>query len=194
MSALPQRKLTQEDYLAIERKAEFKSEYYKGEMFAMAGATRAHVVICDNLTTIFHIRMRGRPCQSFSSEMRVKAEEAGLYTYPDISVACEDINFEDEELDILTNPVVLIEILSKSTEGYDRGKKFELYRKLKSLREYVMIAQDRPHVEVFKRNDGDQWTLSETDDLTGSIELKSIECTLSLADIYEKVFEQSEST
>ena len=193
MSALPQRKLTPEEYLAIEREAEFKSEYYQGEMFAMAGASREHVTIMGNLSGIFYNALRGRPCQSFSSDMRVKVEETGLYTYPDISVACEDMDFEDSELDILTNPIVLIEILSKSTEGYDRGKKFELYRKLNSLKEYVLIAQDRPHVEVFVRNEEDKWILSETDDLADAIELESIECTLSLADIYERVFERSES-
>jgi Uma2 family endonuclease len=139
MSALPNLKFTPEEYLAIERKAEFKSEYYQGEMFALAGATKEHITIAGNLSGLFFNELRGRPCQAFLLDMRVKVEETSLYTYPDLAIACEDMNFEDSELDILTNPVVLIEILSKSTEAYDRGKK------IRTLPQTQFAQGIRPH-------------------------------------------------
>ena len=187
MSTLPKQKLTPEEYLAIERRAEYKSEYFAGEMFAMTGASRWHNLIVSNLLRIIGNEFLDRPCVVFPSDMRVKVSPTGLYTYPDVSALCGDAEFEDEEQDTLTNPTVVFEVLSKSTEGYDRGKKFEHYRKVDSLRDYVLVAQDKTHVEHFsKRSDG-RWLLTEWNELSNRFQIESIDCSLNVEDIYAKV-------
>jgi Uma2 family endonuclease len=143
--------LTPEQYLEIERKAEFKSEYYQGEMFAMPGARLAHIQIVANASGELRQQLRGRDCQPLSSDMRVCVSEDGFYTYPDVVVVCGKPQFIDGTLDTLLNPTVIIEVLSDSTEAYDRGKKFELYRPLESLAEYVLISSRRVSVERFTR-------------------------------------------
>src|SRR5919199_1130147 len=135
MSAVPKTRLTPEQYLAIERKAEFKSEYYNGEMFAMAGASEPHNRIKDNLIGELHARLKVSACHSYSSDMRVKVSRTGLYTYPDIVIICGKPELEDAHGDTLLNPQVIIEVLSDSTEKYDRGKKFRHYKQIESLRE-----------------------------------------------------------
>ena len=139
MSTAPKTYLTQADYLHRERAAEGKSEFYRGEMFAMAGASREHNLIVGNLVTSLNLQLRDRDCQVYPSDMRVKVSPTGLYTYPDVSVACENPEFEDAQGDTLLNPRVLVEVLSDSTEAYDRGPKFEQYRQLASLRDYLLI-------------------------------------------------------
>jgi Uma2 family endonuclease len=186
MSTLPKTSLTPEQYLEIERKAEFKSEYYQGEMCAMAGAQRDHNRLVVNSVAQIHSQLRGRPCEVYSNDMRVRVGTAEFYTYPDIVVAC-DARFLDAEFDTLTNPVVIIEVLSPSTEAYDRGKKFAIYRILDTLREYVVVSSDRVQVERFSRRDGGQWLLTAVSRLEDSIELESIGCTLSLKEAYERV-------
>ncbi len=186
----PQRRpyLTEEEYLAIERQAEYKSEYYEGEMFALAGASIKHNYIVANLLAGLHSALRGKPCSVFSSDLRVKVQASGLYTYPDVVVVCGELITDDKYRDTVLNPILIIEVLSESTEAYDRGKKFEKYRLIPELREYVLVAQDRPHVEVFTRSDATaRWVLSEATGADAAIELLSIECTLPLADIYSKV-------
>jgi len=188
MSTVPKRRLTAQEYLAIERKAEFKSEFLHGEMFAMAGTTREHSLLTGNAITAFNLQLRGRDCEVHTSDMRVKVSPTGLYTYPDVSVVCGKPEFEDAEVDTLLNPKVIVEVLSESTEGYDRGKKFEHYRSVSSLAEYMLIAQDAPHVEVHTRQPDGRWLLWETNDLDSVVRLQSIECSLTIRDIYSRVF------
>lgn len=187
MSSVPKRRLTPQEYLAIERNAHHKSEYFDGAMFAMAGAKRWHNLIAGNVAKRLGLQLDDRKCEVYASDMRVKVSSTGLYTYPDIVVVCDNPLFEDPEQDTLVNPTVLIEVLSKSTEGYDRGKKFEHYRTLQSLAEYLLIDQQKPHIEHFVRQKDNQWLLSETNDLNAVIELPAIQCELSLAEVYRKV-------
>lgn len=187
MSSVPKPRLSPADYLAIERKAEFRSEYFNGEMFAMAGATRWHNRIVFSVGKRLDSQLEDRDCEVFVTDMRVKITATGLYTYPDVVVVCGEPRFEDAEVDTLLNPKVLCEVLSKSTEDYDRGKKFEHYRTVPSLSEYVLIAQEKPHVEHFVRQPSNQWLLSETSRLEDQIRLPSIECVLALSEIYRKV-------
>ena len=175
-----------EQYLAIERKAEHKSEYINGRIFAMAGASRQHNQITFNISVTLGIQLKGRACVAYSSDMRVKINETGLYTYPDIVATCNEPKFEDSFLDTLLNPAIIIEVLSDSTEAYDRGGKFAHYRRLSSLQEYLLIAQYGICVEHYSRQD-ERWLLTEMSDSTGTLRLDSIDCTLSLVDIYDKV-------
>jgi len=187
MTSVPKRYLTPEEYLAQERRAEYKREYFKGEIFAMAGASREHNLIAGNLSRELGNQLRDRPCEVYQSDMRVKVSSTGLYTYPDVVVVCGEPRFEDAEADTLLNPTVLFEVLSETTENYDRGKKFEHYRALPSLQEYVLVAQEKCHVEQFTRQPGNRWLLWETDDLEGTLNLPSIGCELKLTDVYAKV-------
>ncbi len=187
MSTQPQTYLTPEEYLAFEREAEVKHEYYAGEIFAFAGASRQHNLIVANVIRELGNEVKARPCEVYPSDMRVRVSPTGLYTYPDVTVVCGEARFGDEHSDTLLNPTVIVEVLSPSTEGYDRGEKFEHYRKLDSLQEYLVIAQERHHVEHHVRQPEGQWLLSETDSVDAVIELPSIACHLLVADIYEKV-------
>ena len=187
MSLQPKTTYTAEEYLAIDRLSDFKNEYFNGEVFAMTGASRKHNLITANVTSSLNPQLKGRQCEVYASDMRVKVRSTGLYTYPDVVVVCGSPAFEDKEIDTLTNPTLIIEVLSKSTEGYDRGDKFGHYRKLDSLSEYILISQDKHHIEHYVRQPDNQWLLSETDDLQITIELPAINCRLALADIYDKV-------
>ena len=177
---------TPQEYLERERLAERKSEYRYGQIVAMSGASRKHNLIALNLGGELRQQLRGGSCETYVADMRVKVSPTGLYTYPDVVVACGEIRFEDGHIDTLLNPIVLIEVLSPSTEAYDRAEKFEHYRRLDSLREYVLVSQDRMRVERYVRR-GDAWERTE---LTGPDELLTIaavDCTIRLADIYERV-------
>ncbi|MDT5122987.1 MAG: hypothetical protein QOC96_2469 [Acidobacteriota bacterium] len=178
---------TPEEYLALERQAEYKSEYFNGEIFAMTGASRKHNLVAGNVFASLHNQLKKRPCEIYPSDMRVKVSPTGLYTYPDVIVVCGEPLFDDKQKDTLLNPTVLVEVLSKSTASYDRGEKFEHYRKLDSLAEYLVIAQNKYHAEHYSRQPDNRWLLSETDDRQQTIHLSSIECDLALADIYDKV-------
>jgi len=187
MSLQPKLHYTPEEYLALERKAEYKSEYFNGEIFAMSGASERHNLIVGNVFAALHAQFRNRPCKAYASDMRVKVSATGLYTYPDVIALCEEAQFDDEQKDTLLNPTVIIEVLSPSTEAYDRGEKFAHYRKLASLAEYVLVSQDKPHVEHYVRQPDNQWLLSEASRLQDVVHLPSISSTLVLAEIYEKV-------
>lgn len=191
MNPQTQPRLTAEDYLAIERSAEFKSEFYDGETFAMSGASRSHNTIVLNVGSEIRQQLKPRPCRAFVSDMRVKVDPTGLYTYPDLIVVCDKEQFDDTHFDTLLNPTLIIEVLSDSTEAYDRGRKFEHYRTLESLTEYVLIAQNRPHIESYRRQANHEWLLTECTGLEGVFRLQSIDCTLALAEIYDKVELQS---
>ena len=186
MSAHSKTLLTEAEYLERERKAEYKSEYYQGEMFAMSGASEMHNLLAGNLYAALHGQLRRRSCRVFGSDMRVRVSATGLYTYPDVVVVCGDRKFADNEFDTLLNPTLLAEILSPSTEAYDRGRKAEHYRQIESLAEYLLVAQDRVHVDLYTRQPDGTWSLKDASRPEETIELRSIECVLSLADLYEK--------
>ena len=187
MSSAPSGLLSPAEYLARERAVDFKSEYYRGEMFAMAGANRRHVRICLNLTSRIDEQLRGSSCEVFNSDMRVKVSQTGLYTYPDVSIACGDIQFEDAEEDTLLNPCVIFEVLSRSTEQRDRGWKFDQYIKLPSMVEYVLVSQEQPLVERFLRQEGGNWLLQRLNDLDGVLRLASTKVELPLREIYRDI-------
>jgi Uma2 family endonuclease len=179
--------ITVDEYLKIERSAKSKSEYFNGEMFAMAGATRNHQVICDNILFSLKNQIKNKHCIAFGGDLRVKVNKAGLYTYPDISALCGKELFDDEEKDTLTNPQLIIEVLSDSTEAYDRGKKFAFYRQIESLKEYILVSQSSKKIERFAKNETGFWTLSETNSDTDILCLSALECNLSIEDVYDKV-------
>jgi Uma2 family endonuclease len=187
MSTLAKSYLTPEQYLEIERKAEYKSEYYQGEMFAMSGARRAHNLIAVNTVASLHRQLRGRPCEAYSTDMRVSVAANGLYTYPDIVIVCGEPQFVDDTFDTLLNPTVIIEVLSESTEAYDRGRKFDLYQSLESLSEYLLIDSQRVSAGLFTRQPSGHWLLTPRTRLEDSIDLQSVGCHLLLADVYEKI-------
>jgi Uma2 family endonuclease len=187
-SVLTQTRYTAEEYLTLERSASCKSEFHNGEIYAMTGASRKHNLITVNIARELSIQLKKRPCEAYISDMRVKAAEARSYHYPDITVVCGTPQFEDAHLDALLNPTLLIEVLSPSTEAYDRGGKFAHYRKIPSLREYVLVAQDQPTIERYVRHE-DVWILTEAAGLEASVPLASIDCILSLSEIYDKVLE-----
>jgi Uma2 family endonuclease len=179
--------ITPEEYLAVERSSEGKSEYLNGEIFAMTGASRRHNLIATNLVVSLGNQLKGRPCEIYVSEMRVKVNEIGLYTYPDVAVVCGEPQLEDKYVDTLLNPTVLIEILSTSTERYDRIAKSDYYRRLESLAEYLLVAQKQYRVEQYTRQSDGDWILTETDSLDGIVDLQSIKCLLPLREVYDKV-------
>lgn len=187
MSLQPKVFLTPEEYLAIERKAEYKSEYFNGEMFAMAGASEQHVSIVANVMYLLVGQLRGRLCKAYSNDLRVCVSPTGLYTYPDVVVVCGPPQFADADRDMVLNPTLIVEVLSESTKDYDRGGKFELYRSLSSFSDYVLIAQDRCHVEHFVRQPDNRWLLSETNKIEDIIHLSSVDCHLALTEVYDKV-------
>ena len=187
MSSLPKSQFTPEEYLAIDRQSEHKNEYFDGEIFAMTGASRKHNLISINVATSLNSQLADRDCEVYASDMRVKVSPTGLCTYPDVVVVCGEPQFEDKEIDTLLNPTAILEVLSKTTEGYDRGDKFEHYRSIESLSEVMLIAQDKHHVEHYKRQEGSQWILTETNSLQDRIKLTSINCELALSDVYKKV-------
>ncbi len=187
MASQPKTYFTPEEYLELERQAEYKSEYFNGEIFAMGGASPRHVLIVTNVVAELRSQLKKQPCTVYSTDLRVRVSPTGLYTYPDVVVVCGKPLFSDERKDTLTNPKLIVEVLSKSTKNYDRGDKFEQYRTLESLKEYVLIAQDRYHTEHHTRQADNTWLLSETNRIEDSIELISIGCQLELVEIYDKV-------
>lgn len=187
MSSQAQQRYTPEEYLALERQAQYKSEYYAGDIFAMAGASRWHNLIVTNVIRELSLQLKGRPCTTYPSDMRVKISPTGLYTYPDVTVVCGAAQFEDTQQDTLLNPTLIVEVLSESTEAYDRGGKFAHYRKLDSLQEYVLIAQTKPHIEHYVRQPDNRWLLADADSVHDSLHLPSIDCHLALAEVYDKV-------
>jgi Uma2 family endonuclease len=187
MSSQAQKRYTPEEYLALERQAQCKSEYYAGDIIAMAGASRWHNLIVANVISELRSQLKGRPCTTYPSDMRVKVSPTGLYTYPDVTVVCGEVQFEDNQQDTLLNPTLIVEVLSESTEAYDRGGKFAHYRKLPSLMEYVLIAQTKPHVEHYVRQPDNRWLLAEADSLSDTVHLPSIDCRLALLEVYDKV-------
>lgn len=189
MAVQPQRSISEEEYLALERESETKSEFLNGEIFAMAGASPEHVLITTNMVAALHAFLKGGQwkgghCRVFASDQRLRIEATGLNTYPDVAVVCGELRFSDDRKDTIVNPQLIVEVLSESTRDYDRGGKFMSYRTIESLVDYLLIDQYKVHVEYFSRQSDGRWILEETDDRSGNILLKSIDFTLELADIY----------
>jgi len=178
-------RLTAQDYLDLERKAEMRSEFWDGEMFAMAGGTRRHSCIKVNLIRALAQQLRRTTCQVFDSDMRVKIDATELYTYPDALVACGHLRFEDEKEDTLLNPKIIFEVLSDSTTARDRGKKFWHYRRLESLQDYVLVSQEARLFEHFTLQANGTWVLDIVEGPKGVLHLKSIKCKVPLAEVYE---------
>ena len=187
MSTVSERLLSPQEYLARERLADFRSQFYRGEMFAMAGGSPRHSLIKTNLLRELSSGLKGRPCTAYNSDLRILVSATGLYTYPDASVICGELQFDDQHRDTVLNPALLAEVLSDSTEAYDRGKKFTHYRQIVSLQEYLLVSQDSPRLELFSRNPDGTWTLTIATGLDQSLDLPAIGVRLSLAEVYDKV-------
>ncbi len=186
MTNLARKLMTESEYLEMERNSDVKHEFYQGEMFAMAGAKKAHNAISVNILIEIGNQMKDRPCFVFGSDMRVQVSTNGLYTYPDIVAVCGEEKYLDHTEDTLLNPSLIIEVLSDSTENYDRGKKFALYRGLDSLKEYVLVSSEYRKVEIFRKNAAGEWVLSDVNEDEPAV-LESVGCSLLLNDIYNKV-------
>jgi Uma2 family endonuclease len=177
-----------EEYLSLERNSELRHEYLDGFVCAMAGESPEHSTICFNLVVVIGTQLRDTSCRGFSPNMKVRAGKKGLYAYPDLMVVCEEPIFHDEHRDVITNPTVIFEVLSPSTEAYDRGEKFLRYRtEIETLPQYVLISQDRPRIEQFSRQPDGSWLSCEVNGLTETISLPSIDCRIALAEVYSRI-------
>lgn len=189
MTVAPTRRLSVEEYLAAERTAETKSEYYAGELFAMTGASRRHNLIVANLMRVLGNQLLERDCEVYAADMRVRVPETDAYVYPDAVAVCGEPRLEDAELDTLLNPTLIVEVLSPSTADFDRGGKLEHYRTIESVAEVLMLAQDRAHAEHWVRQADGHWLFEETGSIEAVLRLESIECELRLTDAYHRVLE-----
>jgi Uma2 family endonuclease len=188
MTSLPTRLFTPEEYLELEVKAEYKSQYVSGEIFALAGTQPWHVKITGNILAGLHSRLRGRNCDVYYADMRLRVKAGDLYTYPDVMALCGQPTFETASSPYsLLNPQVIFEVLSPSTEAFDRGEKFIRYRMLESLTDYVLVASEDMRVEHFVRQTDESWKLQEYNHPGQLLPLASVECELPLAEIYERV-------
>lgn len=195
MSAKTKRKYTSpEEYLELERTAFEKHEYFDGEIFDMAGTSEEHANISSNINASLHFQLKKRSCKSYQSDLRVHIPKTGLYTYPDVLVVCGKPQLlEDTFLDTLLNPILIVEVLSPSTADYDKGTKFEHYRTIESLREYVLVWQDKKRVARYTRQADESWVLNDFIGDDAEIILSSVECSLLVDDIYDKVDFEEES-
>ncbi len=187
MPAIPKTLISEEAYLEEERKALNKSEFYKGEIFAMAGATLNHNAIVGALVGELYSILKRKSCKVYPSDLRVHNQENSLYTYPDVTIVCGDAKYSDEEFDTLLNPTVIVEVLSPSTEDYDRGTKFKLYRSIPSLKNYILVSSTEYAAEIYTRNENDEWVLHTTKEKDGFIHISAIDYDLFLKDIYAQV-------
>lgn len=179
--------ITPEEYLEGEEISQVKHEYFDGRVYAMAGGTNAHAVICTNASGLLLAQLRGKTCRVVGSEQRIKIEATGLYVYPDASVYCEGARFDGAGDTNLLDPTVIIEVLSRSTSAYDRGDKFDHYKRIETLRDYLLIEQKRVHVEHFHRLEDDSWLLRSYDFLDDVVMLDSVDCRMELRDLYDGI-------
>lgn len=178
---------TPEEYLALEETAEFKSEYYRGEIFAMAGGSVDHNQIISNLNARLNLAFRNKNCRVYAADVRLRVEARDMFTYPELLVVCGQPEFYRDRNDTVTNPLVIIEVLSESTKNYDRGEKFEIYRTLPTLKEYILVDQYKAHLEHFSRTGKGQWLLEEFDHPDAILHLPEIDFQISLREIYDKI-------
>lgn len=183
----PQLGVSLDEYLVRERAAEYRADFVYGEIRAMAGGSLLHGRIIANVTREIGVQLKGKHCFAVSGDVKIAADPQGLYVYPDLTVVCDEPQFHDNEKDVLLNPAVIVEVLSPSTEGYDRGLKSTRYRQLASLHEYVFISQTEPLVEHWVRQPDGLWLVSTTAGLSGEIVLQSIDCRLELSEVYDRV-------
>ena len=187
MSAHPQPRLTPEEYLELDRASQFRNEYYNGHMYAMSGGSVPHAIIIGNLTRETGNALKGRPCFVAPSDLRVGVSPDGLYTYPDVVVVCGEIKVLDGRNDTVLNPILIIEVLSPSTEACDRGFKSAQYRTLETLQEYALVSQTEPRVEIFRRQTSGDWLLSEALGLEAVCHFDSVDSSVKLSEIYANV-------
>jgi Uma2 family endonuclease len=188
MAVAAQRWFTPEEYLTIEEKADHKSEYFQGEIFALAGGSSNHNLITGNTHTELNIALKGKACRVYVNDMRLLVKRNGLYTYPDVMVVCGKVEFVPNRNDTLTNPIVIVEVLSPATHSYDRVKKFSLYKQLDSLREYILVDSEQVHVtRLYRVQDSGQWMIEMEDARAAILRLESIGCEIPLARLYDKV-------
>ncbi|GAB4457203.1 MAG: Uma2 family endonuclease [Armatimonadaceae bacterium] len=187
MVTQPIRRYTADEYLEMEETAEYRSEYFQGQIFAMAGATREHGIINLNVAALLLAQLRGGECRPFANDMRVKITETGLYTYPDVVVVCGNQEYEGGRGTTLLNPVLIIEVLSVSMEAYERGEKFQHYRQIPTLYEYLLISQNQQRIERYSRNPQGNWALDEVTGETGELALHSVPARLTLEAVYDGV-------
>jgi len=183
MATQPNAPLTEEQYLAIERAAEFKSEFHDGQMYAMAGGSPTHAFLATAISALLHSRVPAG-CRTFNSDLRIRVPAAGLYTYADCGVVCGDLELSSDQKDVLLNPLLIVEVLSPSTENYDRGKKFEMYRSIPSFSEYLHINQDRHYVEHYSRQDDGSWLLRDHSGPESTVAIARLGVQIPLSDLY----------
>ncbi len=182
-----QNRYTQQQYLDLEQQSEARNEFVGGEIIAMAGASEVHTTITLNIGAEFRAHLKGGPCRAYTSDLRLKCEETGLYAYPDVMVVCNGPEFADGRTDTIRNPSVIVEVLSPSTEAFDRGKKFANYRTLPSLREYILVSQNEARVEQYKRKGDGFWLFSETKGQEEHLQLETQNLKVPMTEIYDGV-------
>ncbi len=189
MTALPKKQfISEEDYLTMEEVSPVKHEYFDGEIFQMAGASEQHNTITINIAGELHQQLKKRPCKVYQNDMRLYIEKEGIYVYPDVMVVCGKPDIKKfKSLDNILNPVLIVEVLSESTADYDKGAKFEQYRTIDSFKEYLLVSQDRKQLTRYTKQSDGSWVLTDFIGDKTQIELSSIECSLSIEDIYDKV-------
>lgn len=187
MSTLTVTHVTPEEYLAAERLSETRSEYLDGGVCPTTGGTANHIRIVSNITTELNTQLRGRRCDVFPIDMKVRLPDSQKFFYPDVAVVCGELQYHDDRKDIILNPVLIIEVLSPSTEAFDRGAKFQAYQTIESLKEYLLITRDTPRVEQYVRDEDGGWKYKSVAGLEGSLALPSVGCTLALGAVYDKV-------
>jgi Uma2 family endonuclease len=187
MSSLPNYYLSPEEYLTLERRAEFKSEYVDGVMCAMAGGSERHNLIAANVIISIGTQLRDHPCRVYPSDLKVRVPNSRRFFYPDVSIVCGETLFADDEQDVVLKPAVVVEVLSDSTAAFDRGKKFQSYQQIESLREYLLVSQDEYVIEHFLRQDDGHWLYTKAGGLDESLALPTVKCQLALSDVYLKV-------
>jgi Uma2 family endonuclease len=187
MASNPVTKVTEEEYLTIDRAAEVRSEFFDGEMFAMSGGSMRHAQLQANLHGELYVALRGSDCQAFTSDFRVRVSPGRIYTYPDVTVVCGRPLLVDERQDILINPAVIFEVLSPSTEYYDRGVKFQYYRAIESLTDYILVNQNEIRIEQYTRGEANTWTLRDYQRAEEELRIDSIGTSLLLARIYDRI-------
>ncbi|HYY98826.1 MAG TPA: Uma2 family endonuclease [Pyrinomonadaceae bacterium] len=180
-------RVTPDEYLAAERLSDYRSEYLDGGVYPMTGATANHIKIVFNLGGELIALLRAKPCHVLGIDMKVRLPDSRKFFYPDLVVVCGELQYHDDRCDIILNPDLVVEVLSPSTEAFDRGAKFEAYQTIESLKEYLLVAQDKPRAEQFVRKGDGKWTYKAVEGLEGSLALPSVECTLNLSAVYDKV-------
>ena len=187
MASVPNHYLTPEEYLSLERKAELKSEYMDGVVYAMAGASEPHNLVAANIIISLGSQLKGGRCRVYPSDLKVRVPNSKRFFYPDLSVICGKVEFADDARDVILNPTLIVEVSSETTAAFDRGKKFWSYQQINSLQDYLLVSQDETLVEGYKRQGNDSWLYTKVTGLQGTLALLSIECELALKDVYDNV-------